>query len=242
AIYSSFLQRGFDNIIHDVAIQGLPVVFCIDRAGLVGEDGVTHHGLYDMAYMRLIPGLCVASPMDIPSLKGLLYAANKLTSPISIRYPRGRADGAPNAAPIEITLGKGRKIVENSEANIAILSIGPVGNETIEVAHQLQKDGIAVDCFDMIWVKPLDMDILKHVAEKYDAVITVEDGTVNGGFGSAVAETLSKIGYNKKLLRLGVPDEWIYHAKVSELREKCEIDCEGIKKNVLKIISKESKK
>ena len=238
AIYSSFLQRGFDNIIHDVAIQGLPVVFCIDRAGLVGEDGVTHHGLFDIAYMRMIPGLNIASPMDISSLKSLMWLAAQLSVPIAIRYPRGKADGDPNARVVDMDFGKGRQVFDAENAKIAILSFGPIGNHAVEAAQDLNKDGIAVDCYDMIWAKPLDLDLLEKISKQYDAVITIEDGIKNGGFGSAVADALLEKGYGKPIVKLGVPDEWMYHAKVSELHEKCGIDVEGIKRSVLDLVSK----
>lgn len=242
AIYSSFLQRGFDNIIHDVAIQGLPVVFCIDRAGLVGEDGVTHHGLFDMAYLRMIPNMIVASPMDIASLKALMQIADKAEGPIALRYPRGKAEGDPDAPLPELEIGKGRQIYESPDAKIAILTIGHVGNDALESAKELASDGIGVDVYDMIWVKPLDIDILKKVADKYDAVITVEDGARNGGFGSAVTEALTELGYHKDIVRLGAPDEWMYHAKVGQLRAACEIDTEGIKKNVIDLHKKFAEK
>lgn len=242
AIYSSFLQRGFDNIIHDVAIQGLPVVFCIDRAGLVGEDGVTHHGLFDMAYLRMIPNMVVASPMDIASLKALMQIADKTGVPMAIRYPRGKAEGDPIAPVPELEVGKGRQVYESTDAKIAILTIGRVGNDAIESAKELAAEGVGVDVYDMVWVKPLDQDILKKVAERYDAVITVEDGARNGGFGSGVAEALTEMGYSKRIVRLGAPDEWMYHAKVGQLREACEIDAKGIKKNVIDLQNKIAEK
>ncbi|MDE7438284.1 MAG: 1-deoxy-D-xylulose-5-phosphate synthase [Muribaculaceae bacterium] len=238
AIYSSFLQRGFDNIIHDVAIQGLPVVFCIDRAGLVGEDGVTHHGLFDMVYLRMIPNIIVSSPMDIASLKALMRIADKESGPMAIRYPRGSAEGDPDSPVMELTVGKGRQIHQSSNARVAILTIGRVGNDALQAARELAAEGIDIDVFDMIWVKPLDVEILKKVAGKYDAVLTVEDGARNGGFGSAVTEALTELDYHKDIVRLGVPDEWIYHAKVGQLRAASEIDARGIKKNVVDLLKK----
>lgn len=238
AIYSSFLQRGYDNIIHDIAIQGLPVVFCIDRAGLVGEDGITHHGLYDIATLRLIPGVTISSPMDIPTLKGLMILAYKMDSPMIIRYPRGRADGEASALPVNLTLGEGRQILQSPEANIAILSFGAVGNDALRAAIKLREENIAVDIFDMIWAKPLDMKIIADVANNYDVVLTIEDGVSTGGFGTAVSEALISVGYNKKVLRLGVPDEWIYQGSVSQLRKQCGFDVQGIKETIKNIIRK----
>lgn len=240
AIYSSFLQRGFDNIIHDVAIQGLPVVLCIDRAGLVGEDGVTHHGLFDMCYLRMIPGMSISSPMDIASLKSLMRLASQADHPMAIRYPRGRAEGKPDEALPEIKIGKGRQIYESENAKIAIVTIGHVGHDALESARMLEEKGINVDVYDMIWVKPIDEEIIGKIADTYNAVITVEDGARNGGFGSAVTEALAERGYRNDVVRLGVPDEWILHAKVDQQRAICEIDAQGITNNVLKLVSKDN--
>ncbi len=231
AIYSSFLQRGFDNIIHDVAIQKLPVVFCIDRAGLVGEDGVTHHGLFDIAYLRMVPGMTVASPMDIESLKKLMITAEGFAAPIAVRYPRGKANGNIDANDdIEscLEVGKGRKILCNDNARIAVLTIGQVGFDALSAAGKLHSEGICVDVFDMIWVKPIDETLLKHIAENYKAIVTVEDGVKEGGFGTAVVDWLSTNGYNVPVVKLGVPDTWIYHAKVDQLHAECGFDSEGI--------------
>lgn len=230
AIYSSFLQRGFDNIIHDVAIQGLPVVFCIDRSGVVGEDGVTHHGLFDLAYLRMIPGMSIAAPMDKESLESLMEMAVDYTSPLAIRYPRGeifeidRKDC--NISAIE--KGKGRKLTDNNGARIAVLSVGSVGKDALKSEALLSQEGIEVDVFDMIWVKPLDKELLKHVAENYDTIITVEDGVRKGGFGSAVIEWLNENGYSKHVRCLGAPDNWIFHASVDEIKHSCGYDAEGI--------------
>lgn len=230
AIYSSFLQRGFDNIIHDVAIQGLPVVFCIDRSGVVGEDGVTHHGLFDIAYLRIIPGMTVAAPMDKASLQSLMKMAVDATAPFAIRYPRGEAfeiESATLHIP-EIELGKGRQLTDNKEARVAVLTMGAPGRDALMAAESLKKEGIDIDVFDMVWVKPLDQEMLKYISERYEHIITVEDGVKNGGFGSAVAEWLDSNGYKPRLTRLGAPDEWVFHASVSELKHSCCYDSEGI--------------
>lgn len=229
AIYSSFLQRGFDNIIHDVAIQGLPVTFCIDRAGLVGEDGVTHHGLFDLAYLRIIPGIKIAAPMDATTLRDIMFESTGWDGPLAIRYPRGKADCSPTAIPPKKVIpGTGRCLTSTSGAKIAVLSVGPIGNEVEKAIKKLKEDGIEVDHYDMIWVKPLDISILKEVAEKYDNVVTVEDGVAKGGFGSAVEEWLNDNGGNVTVTRLGVGDEWISHGSVAELREYCGFDAEAI--------------
>lgn len=238
AIYSSFLQRAFDNIIHDVAIQGLPVVFCIDRAGIVGEDGITHHGLFDLAYLRMIPGLTVASPMDITSLKGLMKAAEQSESPFAIRYPRGRAQGEMDSDTIPaMRPGKGRRVFESAGAEVAILTVGPVGNDAVAAAVELEKDGIHADVYDMIWIKPLDEECLRNISSRYKAVITVEDGIRDGGFGSAVAEWLNENRIDIHVRRLGVPDKWISHASVTELHKECGFDAEGIRKAVADTVS-----
>lgn len=233
AIYSSFLQRGFDNIIHDVAIQGLPVVFCIDRAGLVGEDGVTHHGLFDLSYLRVIPGISIASPMDIDSLRGLMKTAEKMASPMAIRYPRGKAKGSVCCNGFkEMKVGKGNMIHRNENAQIAILSVGPVGFDAVVAAEVLEQDGIYADVYDMIWIKPLDEEILQNVAENYEAIVTVEDGVRDGGFGTAVSDWLNTNGHNLRIERLGVADEWVSHAKVEQLHARCGFDVNGIVETV----------
>lgn len=227
-IYSSFLQRAFDEIIHDVAIQNLPVVFCIDRAGIVGEDGVTHHGSLDIAYLRCIPNMIISAPMNEHYLRHLMFtAANNQTSPFSIRYPRGNGNIAEwKCEPKVLEIGKGRKICDGK--NIAILSIGTIGNEALKAIKQAKNDGIDVALYDMIFVKPIDMDILTSVAKEYDKVITIEDGTINGGFGSAVSEIFSKNGYNGKIKMIGIPDKFITHGKPSELYNICNMDSNGI--------------
>ncbi len=237
AIYSSFLQRAYDNIIHDVAIQGLLVTFCIDRAGLVGEDGVTHHGLLDIVYLRCIPSIKIASPADEETLRNLMYTATTLDGPMAIRYPRGKGTTTDWHTPLqEIAVGKGRKVKSAERARIAILTLGPILSEALEAAKKLDAEGIPADIYDMIWVKPLDEEIMKEVAERYDAVVTLEDGARSGGFGSAVAEWLEENSARPiPVERLGVPDHWVGHGSVSQLRRLCGIDAQAIEEIVGKL-------
>lgn len=229
AIYSSFLQRAYDNIIHDVAIQGLPVVFCIDRAGLVGEDGITHNGLLDLAYLRCIPGMQIAAPGDAETLRDLLYTSQETESPMAIRYPRGKVSSVTETKEFKkLEIGKGRIIKESKGSKIAILSIGASLPDAVEASEEALRRGIATDVYDMIWLKPLDKKLLKRIVEKYTALITVEDGTVTGGFGSAVAEYLIDEGLALPLKRLGIDDKWIQHASVAEQKEESGIDSASI--------------
>ena len=233
AIYSSFLQRSFDNIIHDVAIHHLPVTFCIDRAGIVGEDGVTHHGMMDIAYLRMIPGMKVASPMDAATLRNLLFTATQSDGPLAIRYPRGKADTADWKTPMErIEPGRSRILSQRKSAKVAVLSIGPVGLDVVEALNNLERQGIMADHYDMIWAKPLDEQRLLEIASGYAGVVTVEDGVINGGFGSAVAEWMQRNDRSLKVKMLGIPDQWVYQGTVSELRHDCGYDREGIEKAV----------
>lgn len=229
AIYSSFLQRGFDNIIHDVAIQGLPVTFCIDRAGIVGEDGVTHHGVFDIPYLRIIPGLKVAAPMDTATLRDIMKASLSWQGPLAIRYPRGKADTREWRTPFRtITPGKGRMTIAQPGARTAILSVGPIGLEARKAIDMLKEKGIKADHYDMIWIKPLDSEILAGIADRYDAIITLEDGVRTGGFGSAVREWFADNGILTPVTALGIPDHWVYQGSVAELREICGIDAKSI--------------
>ena len=233
AIYSSFLQRAYDNIIHDVAIQGLPVTFCIDRAGIVGEDGVTHHGLFDLAYLNCIPGMSIAAPADEITLRNLMQTALSFKGPLSIRYPRGKGKNPEWLQPMHnINPGEGRLAREGTNAKTAILGLGPVVNDAVDAAEILAKDNIEVDVYDMIWLKPLDEKILNNVAEKYDRVITVEDGSIKGGFGETVANFLRKINKKIEITNLGVPDEWVSHGSVAELHQQYGYDTESIIKTV----------
>lgn len=229
AIYSSFLQRAYDNIVNDVCIQGLPVTFCIDRAGIVGEDGVTHHGLLDIAYLRCIPGMRIASPADEATLRNLLYSSLHSNGPLAIRYPRGKATTKDWETEMQlIETGKGRIISETDGNRVAILTVGPILKEATKARGLLSAEGISADIYDMIWVKPLDDTLLERVALKHDVIITVEDGVTHGGFGSAVSEWLRDHSHTAVIRTLGAPDTWVSHGTVAQLREKCGYNAEGI--------------
>ncbi len=228
AIYSSFLQRGYDEIIHDVAIQHLPITFCIDRAGIVGEDGVTHHGEFDLAYLRCIPGMTVSAPMDEHDLRHLMYTSQlDGMGPFAIRYPRGRSVHPDwSCAMKALPVGKGRKLTEGDD--VAILSIGHIGNNVVQAVKQLQSQGIHAAHYDMIFLKPIDEDLLREAAAKHRHMVTVEDGTTTGGLGSAVAEWLAEHGCQARLLRMGIPDEFVQQGTVAELQRACGIDSDSI--------------
>lgn len=241
-IYSSFAQRAYDNIIHDVAINPLHVVMCLDRAGIVGEDGPTHHGVFDLPSLRAIPNLTIASPMNEAELRRLMYTAiERQDGPFVIRYPRGNGVMPDWRCPLEATeIGKGRLVSEakasgTQKANTAILSLGPIGN-TVQNALTLlaQEDStIAIPAhYDMRFLKPLDNTIMEEVAKKYDHIITIEDGALNGGFGSAVLEWLADNGYSKRVTRLGIPDRFIEHGAPAELYHIVGLDTEGIIKAI----------
>jgi 1-deoxy-D-xylulose-5-phosphate synthase len=228
-IYSSFMQRAFDQVIHDVAIQNLPVVFCLDRAGLVGEDGPTHHGAYDLAYMRCIPNMIVSSPMNESELRNLLYTAQLESNqhPFVIRYPRGEGVMAEWRTPFrEIPVGKGRKIKDGE--GIAILSLGHPGNFVTAAIRELRTEGINPAHYDMRFVKPLDEGLLKEVFSRYDRILTVEDGTVVGGFGSAILEFQAAHGYQATIRILGIPDRVVEHGTPKELQRECGYDAPAI--------------
>lgn len=237
AIYSSFLQRGYDHIIHDVAIAGLPVVFCIDRAGLVGEDGVTHHGVFDFSYLSPIPGMVVASPSDEMMLRNLMLTASlRDESPIAIRYPRGEGrniDWRNEMKPLPI--GRGRKISDGSD--VAVLSIGPIAEEVKDAIVKIGAD-VSVAHYDMIFLKPIDEEILREVAQKGCPIVTVEDASINGGLGSAVSQWLTDRGFDRKIFRLGIPDRFISQGTVAELYRECGIDSDSIARSILKACSK----
>lgn len=233
AIYSSFLQRAYDNIIHDVAIEGLPVVFCIDRAGLVGEDGVTHHGLFDMSFLRCIPGMHIAAPSSSTMLRNLMFTGLSLDKPMAIRYPRGKVQDAYPKSPFEaLPVGKARIVKKTEGSKIAVLSIGAVLPQAIKASEDLSKEGINSDVIDMIWLKPLDGDLIAEILENYDGIVTVEDGTVIGGLGSAVAEYMGETGKYLPVKTLGINDEWVNHASVNQQHIEVGIDVESIKEAV----------
>ena len=228
SIYSTFLQRAFDEVIHDVAIQNLPVTFCIDRAGLVGEDGVTHHGVFDISYLRCIPNMTLAAPMDEHTLRHLMYTAQLHNhGPFAIRYPRGSGSQVDWQCPMhEIPIGKGRQLCEGDD--LAVLSIGPVGIDALHAVQRAREAGIQAALYDMIFVKPLDEEILHQVGKKYKRIITLEDGCITGGFGSAVLEFMADNGYAPRIKRLGIPDRFIAQGSVKELHRLCGIDEESI--------------
>lgn len=238
-IYSSFMQRAYDQVIHDVALQNLNVVFCLDRAGLVGADGATHHGAYDVAFMRCIPQINIASPMDEIELRNLMYTAqlpNKGT--FVIRYPRGNGVMVNWKQPFEeIQIGKGRIITEGSD--VAILTLGHVGNFAVQACKTLQQQGLTPGHFDMRFVKPIDAEMLHHICKNYKYLITVEDGCIEGGMGSAVLEFMSENGYSNPLKRLGIPDEFIEHGEQKQLWDLCKYDTHAIVNQVRSFVQNE---
>ena len=230
-IYSAFTQRAYDNIIHDVAILRLNVVLCLDRAGLVGRDGPTHHGAFDLAFLRPIPNLTISSPMDEHELRRLMFTAQqKDMGPFVIRYPRGRGLLDEWRCPLEaVKVGTGRKMHDGTD--VAVLSIGPLGNDVEQAIEELKKENSAVSVahYDMRFLKPLDENILHEVGEKFQRIITIEDGVRNGGLGSAVLEWMSDHGYQPHITRMGLPDSFVEHGEVAELRQIVGLDVESIK-------------
>ena len=231
-IYSSFMQRAYDNVIHDVAIQRLPVVLCLDRAGLVGEDGPTHHGMFDLAYMRPIPNLTVSSPMDEHELRRLMYTAQLPDKgPFVIRYPRGRGVLVDWKCPLEeIPVGRGRKLKEGRD--LAVITIGPIGNTAAHAIAQVEKENPkqSIAHYDLRFLKPLDEELLHEIGTRFNHIITIEDGIKAGGMGSAVLEFMADHGYSPKLQRIGIPDHFIEHGTAAQLYALCGLDEEGIKK------------
>lgn len=237
-IYSSFLQRGYDHIIHDVALQHLPVTFCVDRAGLVGEDGATHHGAYDIAYLRTVPGMIVASGRDEHALRNLLYTAQAADhGPFAIRYPRGAGQLADWRNEMhELPVGKGECLVRGTD--VAVLTIGPVASEAAKAVEKARAQGISAAHYDMIFAKPLDEDIVREVAALGCPVITVEDGTTDGGMGSAVADMLAAEGHSAPVRRLGIPDRFIPQGTPAQLRAMCGFDSDSIYDVIVQSVSK----
>ena len=236
-IYSAFAQRAFDNIIHDVALLNLHVVFCFDRAGLVGEDGATHHGAFDLAALRPIPNLTISSPMDEHELRRLMYTAQLPDKgPFVIRYPRGGGVLVDWRCPLEeIKVGTGRKLCDGND--VAVLSIGPIGNNVTKAIAGLSGDsgqsGISVAHYDMRFLKPIDETILQEVGEKFSRIITIENGVKTGGLGSAVLEWMNEHGYHPEIIRLGLPDtQFVEHGTVEELQHIVGLDAEAIIKAI----------
>jgi 1-deoxy-D-xylulose-5-phosphate synthase len=243
-IYSSFMQRGYDQVIHDVCIQKLPVIFCLDRAGLAGADGATHHGNLDLAYMRCIPNMVVAAPRNEQELRNMMYTAQldsfkELGTAMTIRYPRGEG-----VMPVwrtdfeEIELGKGQQILPGKQ--VAVLSIGHIGNEAEKACLLLREQGLEPALYDMRFVKPLDAALLHTIFKSYPSVITVEDASIVGGFGSAIAEFMVDNQYANHLIRLGIPDTLIEHGEQSELYHLCGIDSEGIAQKIAELFQAKS--
>jgi 1-deoxy-D-xylulose-5-phosphate synthase len=232
AIYSTFLQRAYDQIIHDVALQELPVVFAVDRAGLVGEDGATHHGAFDLSYLQAVPNLVVAAPKDEEELRHLLYTAVYSGKPFAVRYPRGRGYGVPLREPLKkITLGSWELLKEGKE--VAVLAVGWPVYQALKAAQRLREKGIELTVVNARFVKPIDEELLKQIASTHSTIITVEENTVIGGFGASVAQKLYSLGYKGRVKNLGLPDRFIEHGPQEELRRLVGIDAAGIEKAVL---------
>lgn len=230
AIYSTFLQRAYDQVIHDVALQNLPVVFCLDRAGLVGQDGATHHGVFDMAYLRCIPNLIIVAPRNEQELRNIMYSAQQgLKHPIAIRYPRGRGLVTNWKSKFEsIAIGKGEQLKAGQK--IAILSVGAIANNV-----QNAIESLSVSHYDMRFIKPLDEALLKDIFKTYDTIVTVENGTKHGGFGSAVLEFAAQHNYKNKIYIKGIPDEFIEHGSTEELQKEVELDADSLKTFILSL-------
>jgi 1-deoxy-D-xylulose-5-phosphate synthase len=227
-VYSTFLQRAYDQIIHDVALQKLNVVFCLDRGGLVGEDGATHHGSFDLAYLSCIPNMTVSAPMNEEELRNLMYTAQLGgKGPFTIRYPRGRGVMPQWKTPFrELAIGKGRMTRDGEDA--AIISIGHVGNTAVEACKELEKTGYSIAHYDMIFLKPLDHELLHEIFRKFKKIVTVEDGTIIGGLGSLVIDFMSEHGYSLKIKKLGIPDYYVEQGTIAELQHECGFDKAGI--------------
>ena len=236
-IYSSFMQRAYDQVIHDVALQNLHVVFCLDRGGFAGADGPTHHGAYDLAYFRCIPNMVVSAPMNEEELRNLMYTAQlpENAGPFSIRYPRGNGVMTNWKTPFQkITIGTGRRIQNGDD--VAILTIGHIGNYAVAASKKLEEAGIKVAHYDMRFVKPIDEQLLHEVFAKHSKIITVEDGCIMGGMGSAVIEFMADNNYNAQIKRLGIPDKFIEHGEQLELQIECGFDTDSIVRTAIEMV------
>jgi 1-deoxy-D-xylulose-5-phosphate synthase len=233
------MQRGYDQVVHDVCLQNLPVIFCLDRAGLAGADGPTHHGNYDLAFMRCIPNMIIMAPKNEQDLRNIMYTASQdsfkeLKQAITIRYPRGEGVMPAWRTDFElIEIGKGKEIIHGEK--IAVLSIGHIGNQAEIACQQAREKGLEPALFDMRFVKPLDEELLHHIFQNFDSVITVEDAAIQGGFGSAIAEFMVDHHYTSKIIRLGIPDEIIEHGEQIELYKVCGIDSESILQKMIEL-------
>ena len=236
-IYSSFMQRAYDQVIHDVALQNLNVVFCLDRGGLVGADGATHHGAFDIAFFRCIPNMIVSSPMNEQELRNLMYTAQfPNQGPFSIRYPRGNGVMLDWKTPFEkLEIGVGRKITDGEE--IAILSFGHPGNFVLSAQETFEKEGLNIAHYDMRFAKPLDEKLLHTIFKKFNTIITIEDGCLQGGFGSAILEFMANNNYQTAVKRLGIPDEFIHHGSQEELHHDCKYDVNAIIATVHEVLA-----
>ena len=239
-IYSSFLQRAYDNIIHDVALPKLHVIFCIDRAGIVGNDGATHHGLLDLAYLRPIPNMVIGAPMTKEDLQQMMRLAKDYDGPIAIRYPRGRTNGGDEEMrqlgdEAKVTIGKGVCLRESEEAKVAVLSLGAIGYTVIEAIRRLG-DKANVAHYDMRWLKPMDEQLLHEIGKRFTTIITVEDGVISGGLGSAVLEFMADNGYTPHVIRLGVNDQFVEHGSTKELYQLLKLDTQGICESLLQAL------
>ncbi len=235
AIYSTFLQRAYDQVIHDVALQNLPVIFCLDRAGLVGEDGATHHGVFDISFLRCVPNMIVYAPLNEEQLRNMLYTAQLgLNHPLAIRYPRGRGVLLDWQLPFQtIEIGKATHLQEGSQ--VAVLSNGFIGNSVIQALKEMNTQLVAH--YDFSFVKPLDKEMLDFIFAKFPSIVTIEDGVINGGFGSAIIEYASDQKYKGNIFRMGVPDEFVEHGKVEELQSHCKIGVTDIKELLNQILN-----
>ena len=236
--YSTFLQRAYDQVIHDIALQNLPVTFAIDRGGLVGDDGPTHHGVFDLSYLRCIPNMVVSAPKDEQELRDLIYTAIYSGRPFAVRYPRGPAYGVPTEGFKRIEIGTWEELIEGEE--IVILAVGYPVYQALKASEKLYKEGIRVGVVNARFVKPLDEKLLLSLSQKYETIITVEDNVLMGGFGSAVVEFLADRGVKKRVVRLGIPDRFIEHGNQNLLRKLVGIDAEGIEKKVKEILLKKT--
>ena len=245
-IYSTFLQRAYDNIVHDVALQKLPVVLCIDRAGIVGNDGATHHGLLDLAYLRHIPNMVIGAPMTAEDLKQMMILAEDYNGPIAIRYPRGRTE-RPTPTPslkgremifdAQVAYGKGAKLREGKD--IAVITIGAIGNTMAEAIEDVESQkGVSIAHYDLRWLKPLDEEMLHEIGKKYSTIVTAEDGILAGGMGSAVLEWMSDHNYHPHIIRLGVNDQFVEHGSTKELYHLLNLDKEGLCESLLQALEK----
>jgi len=236
AYYSTFLQRAYDQVIHDIALQNLPVVFAIDRGGLVGDDGPTHHGVFDLSYLRCVPNIVVSAPKDEQELRDLLFTGLRSGRPFAIRYPRGAAYGVPVEGFNEIPIGKWEELVEGEE--VVVIGIGYTVYQALKSAEDLYREGIRIGVVNGRFAKPIDEEMMKKIAGRYEVIVTVEDNTVIGGFGSAILEWLARNQLSRKVINLGMPDMFIEHGNQKILRNKVGIDSEGITRTVRSLILK----